>query len=66
MTECKRCGIEFLPFKGKPGYVWECSGCASDVPKYIAEEGSSDDGSVESMTRNPIAIGYLKDRELLS
>lgn len=61
MKQCRHCGIEFYLFKGKPGYVDECLDCSTDVPKYVAEEGSYDDGSVESMTTNPITISYLKD-----
>lgn len=66
MRECKHCGIEFKPWPGKPGLINECLECCEgDIILYVAEEGNSDDGSVEFMTKNPITIGYIKERELL-
>ena len=61
--ECRDCGVEFQIHKDKPGYINQCADCATDVPKLIAEQNSSDDGVVESMTNNPISIGYLRDRD---
>lgn len=65
MRECKICGTDFRPYIGKPGLISTCESCSEDVPMYVAEEGNSDDGSVEFMTRDPITIGYIKERELL-
>ena len=61
--ECRDCGVEFKTHKDKPGYINQCADCATDVQKLIAEQSSSDDGVVESMTNNPISIGYLRDRD---
>lgn len=29
---CKRCGRDFTPYHGKPGYINECGECKPDVP----------------------------------
>lgn len=62
---CRYCQEEFIYFRGKPGYIDSCPDCSTDIELFVAEEGTGDDGTVESMTRDPRAIAYLRDRELL-
>jgi predicted nucleic acid-binding Zn-ribbon protein len=45
--ECIKCGEEFVLYNGKPGLINECVDCASDIPVYLAQEGSDDTGVVE-------------------
>lgn len=59
---CRDCGDEFIYRPGKPGYKDSCPDCAVDIQKLVAEEGNSDDGSVEFMTNNPITIRYIRER----
>lgn len=32
--ECINCGIEFVPYKNKPGKINECTDCAEDQDRY--------------------------------
>lgn len=61
MRECLQCGDDFVLYPGKKGYIWQCDSCATDIETFVAEQGTGDDGTVESITNNPRAIGYLKE-----
>ncbi len=61
---CSKCECDFTFFNGKPGKINECISCAVDVPVYFAEQGEGDDGSVETMTKNPIKrTASIKEEE---
>lgn len=48
---CRDCQIEFTPVPGKPGFINQCEDCATDIPRYKAEQGTEDSGVVETMTK---------------
>lgn len=56
LTKCRDCGELFAYYHGKPGYINQCLDCATDVPIYIAEEGSDDTGVVEHLEKGSMAI----------
>jgi hypothetical protein len=64
MRECLQCGEDFIPYQGKPGYIWQCPDCATDIELFVAEQESDDDGAVVGITNNPITKLYLKDPSL--
>lgn len=48
---CKHCGISFTLYHGKIGKINECTSCATDIPMYLAEQNTADDGAVETITK---------------
>jgi len=58
--ECIKCNEEFIPYHGKPGRINECVGCATDIPVYLAEEGSDDTGVAENIVKGKNIYGDKK------
>lgn len=48
---CAVCDDEFVMYSGKPGLINQCPQCATDVPVYVAEEGSDDTGVAENIVK---------------